>query len=74
MNTVKNVLLLDFVKAEDYANSNQEGVTIIGMKLGASIFIPAILQFISSAIALFPLFRRPPKFYMVNIKLIIVNN
>lgn len=65
LNDAKNIILLDFIKAEDYANSNQEGSIIIDMKFKSSLFIPSILQFIASAIALFPLYRRPPKFYMV---------
>ncbi|KAI1729383.1 hypothetical protein DdX_01623 [Ditylenchus destructor] len=59
-------LLLDFTKAEDYAGSNQEGTSIIAIKLGSSIFVPAVLQFLCSITALlFPLYRRPPKYFMI---------
>uniref|UniRef100_A0A915D967 C2H2-type domain-containing protein n=1 Tax=Ditylenchus dipsaci TaxID=166011 RepID=A0A915D967_9BILA len=57
--------LLDFTKAEDYANTNQEGTAIVAIKLGQAIFIPAILQFLASVVGLFPLYMRPPKFYMM---------
>lgn len=64
---IDSMTLWDFIKSEDNAKTNQEGTAIVGVKLGASIFVPAILQFLSSLTALFPLYRRPPKFYMVKI-------
>lgn len=53
--------MLDFVKVEDYVSSNQDGTDLIGIKLGTSIFLPAILQLIAGLTGLYPLKRRPPK-------------
>ncbi|KAE9554640.1 hypothetical protein FO519_002127 [Halicephalobus sp. NKZ332] len=58
-------ILLDFLKAEDFANSNTEGTAIIAMKVGSSLFIPSILQFTSGICGLFPLYKRPPKFLII---------
>ena len=57
--------MLDFIKAESYANSNEEGRWIVSAKLSASTFAPSILQFASGIASLYPLIQRPPKFFMV---------
>uniref|UniRef100_A0AC34RJV3 Uncharacterized protein n=1 Tax=Panagrolaimus sp. JU765 TaxID=591449 RepID=A0AC34RJV3_9BILA len=64
-NNAEADLLLDFVKAEDFASSNNEGTAIIAMKVGSCLFIPVILQFITGLCGLFPVYKRPPKFVMV---------
>uniref|UniRef100_A0A7E4W4U0 TRP domain-containing protein n=1 Tax=Panagrellus redivivus TaxID=6233 RepID=A0A7E4W4U0_PANRE len=63
-NTVTD-LLLDFLKAEDFASSNNEGTSIIAMKVGAAAFIPCIMQFLGGLCGLFPFFKRPPRFLVV---------
>lgn len=50
-------LLLDFVKAEDYAQSNRDGTDVIGVKLGASVFAPALFQVLGGCAGLWPLQR-----------------
>uniref|UniRef100_A0A1I7SAX5 Aa_trans domain-containing protein n=1 Tax=Bursaphelenchus xylophilus TaxID=6326 RepID=A0A1I7SAX5_BURXY len=47
-------ILLDFIKAEDYAQSNQDGTEIISIKLGASLFVPCCLQLISGFSGVWP--------------------
>ncbi|KAI6176816.1 hypothetical protein M3Y97_00839900 [Aphelenchoides bicaudatus] len=61
-------VLLDFVKVEDYVASNQDGTDLIAIKLGTSIFLPAILQLLAGFTGLYHLRIRPPKaLYILNI-------
>lgn len=49
------------MKVEDYVASNKDGTDLISIKLGTSLFLPAILQFFAGFTGLYPLRRRPPK-------------
>ncbi|KAI6220080.1 hypothetical protein M3Y99_01619600 [Aphelenchoides fujianensis] len=59
--------LMDFVKIEDYVQSNNDGTELISIKTGTSVFLPAIMQLAGGFAGLYPLRRRPPKKQLVQI-------
>uniref|UniRef100_A0AC35FEA2 Uncharacterized protein n=1 Tax=Panagrolaimus sp. PS1159 TaxID=55785 RepID=A0AC35FEA2_9BILA len=64
-NNPQGDLLLDFLKAEDFATTNREGTSIITTKVGSAAIIPCIMQFFAGISGLFVLYKKPPQFAIV---------
>uniref|UniRef100_A0AC34GNI5 Uncharacterized protein n=1 Tax=Panagrolaimus sp. ES5 TaxID=591445 RepID=A0AC34GNI5_9BILA len=64
-NNPQSDLLLDFLKAEDFATTNREGTSIISTKVGSAAVIPCIMQFFAGITGLFALYKKPPQFLIV---------
>uniref|UniRef100_A0A914BW01 Pre-mRNA-splicing factor SPF27 n=1 Tax=Acrobeloides nanus TaxID=290746 RepID=A0A914BW01_9BILA len=58
-------MLFDFVKAENFVDTNQEGAEIIAIKLGSGLFLPAIFQLISGIVVLGSVYKKPPPTYLL---------